>query len=446
MHNLYGQQGNYNFQNFGNKSILLTGNVTGSVEDFAVSYYNPARLTELNNNTFSVNSKAYQYSKIKLKDAVGTGVDFKNSNFEGIPSMIAGTFKIKNEQFAYTFLSKTIRDSKLNYGTSMKIGDVLDEFSGLETYSGSIRIGSKISEEWLGLTWAKKLNTRLSYGVSLFASLFNENGESEFDYTIQHSENLLVATYKNNVSYEQVSYGLVLKTGLNYNFNKASIGVNLTLPHIGIWNDGEFQFKEIVAGIGQGTDRFVSFNKDNLKSSRKTPFSIAVGSGIMIGKHKMHLNASLYSGSKKHERIDIPSFQQNNNQVYDFQFEESTKPIVNFGFGAELFITKDIDAYISFATDYSAYVSNANIFDLNSLSKTDTNFSQNFYHYGAGFQLKFKTFQLVLGSTYTRNSANFSKPIKVESEIDSISSLIAFVQWQFVFGVEVPLFSKKLKF
>lgn len=440
------QQGNYNFNNFGNKSILLSGNVTGSVEDLAVSYYNPARLTQIENNSFSVNAKVYQLSKLRLNDAVGNGVTFRDSDFKGIPSMIAGTFKIKNQKFAYTLLSKSSHENNLNYNTKTTIKDVLDQFVGNETYSGTIKITSKFSEEWLGLTWANSINERLSFGVSTFVSIFNEQGESEFDYTIKHSDNKLVASYVNRVGFEQTTYGVFIKGGLNYNFKKASIGLTLSLPHIGVWNDGEFNYKEVIAGVGANNDLLIDADKENLKAARRTPFSLAIGSGIQFGMHKIHLNATCYSGMKAYNRIVIPTIPQENNSAISFQFRESLKPILNFGIGSELYISKSLKGYLSFSTDFSAYANNANLFDLNSLAKKDTNFSQDFYHFGGGFELKLQSIQLILGSTYTRSSSNFSKPIDIESDLGKDSSYLAFQKWQFIVGLEIPVFGKKLKF
>jgi len=167
----FAQQGNYNFNNFGNKSILLSGNVTGSVEDLAVSYYNPARLTAIENNSFSVNAKVYQLTQLRLNDAVGNNVTFNDSDFKGIPSMIAGTFKFKNQKFAYTLMSKSSNETNLNYTTNLKTKDILDTFPGEERYNGTIRINSKFSEELLGLTWANSINERLSFGISTFISI-----------------------------------------------------------------------------------------------------------------------------------------------------------------------------------------------------------------------------------------------------------------------------------
>ena len=56
---IYGQR-NYKFENFGNRSILLNGNVTGSVNDLGATYYNPARLALIEDPVFAINAKIYQ--------------------------------------------------------------------------------------------------------------------------------------------------------------------------------------------------------------------------------------------------------------------------------------------------------------------------------------------------------------------------------------------------
>ena len=63
-------QENYRIESFGNRSILLSGNITGSVEDLGLTYYNPARLALLKTPTFSINAKAYEFNLITLKNAI----------------------------------------------------------------------------------------------------------------------------------------------------------------------------------------------------------------------------------------------------------------------------------------------------------------------------------------------------------------------------------------
>ena len=64
----FSQEGNYKFDNYGNSSMLLSGNVTGSVKDIAVTYYNPARLTVLESTMFAFNAQTYQTSSYKLSN------------------------------------------------------------------------------------------------------------------------------------------------------------------------------------------------------------------------------------------------------------------------------------------------------------------------------------------------------------------------------------------
>ena len=64
---LISAQGYYNNENFGNRSLLLSGNVTGSVNDLGLTYYNPARIAIIENPVFSINAKAYQFNSIKFK-------------------------------------------------------------------------------------------------------------------------------------------------------------------------------------------------------------------------------------------------------------------------------------------------------------------------------------------------------------------------------------------
>lgn len=118
-HLSFGQQANYKFNIFGNRSILLAGNVTGSVTDLGLSYYNPARLTELKTTGFAINAKAYQLSSITLTNIFGEASKVSNSNFDGVPSMAGATFNLFGTRFAYTFLTKLDTDTNLNYNTDM---------------------------------------------------------------------------------------------------------------------------------------------------------------------------------------------------------------------------------------------------------------------------------------------------------------------------------------
>ena len=115
---LWAQEGNYKFENYGSRSILMSGSVTGSVEDLELTYYNPARLAQVENPVFSINAKAYQLSEIRIRDAFDEEEELRSSQFGGIPSMLVGSFKVKKwegHQFAYSFITK----ARSNFNTKV---------------------------------------------------------------------------------------------------------------------------------------------------------------------------------------------------------------------------------------------------------------------------------------------------------------------------------------
>ena len=137
------QVNNYWTENFGKFSILLNGSVVGSVDDLGAVYYNPARLRHDVESAFTLNTKAYQFNSIKIKDGVGEGLDLKNSAFRGVPSMVAGQFSLKKlprHTFAYSFLTRANVSSNFFVRQEDIVGDILPSVDGDELFNGEITL------------------------------------------------------------------------------------------------------------------------------------------------------------------------------------------------------------------------------------------------------------------------------------------------------------------
>ncbi|MCK5702698.1 MAG: long-chain fatty acid transport protein, partial [Cyclobacteriaceae bacterium] len=99
----YAQDGHYWSENYGNRSMLLSGTVNASVEDLGAVFYNPGRLGLIENPAFVISAKVYEWSTIRIKDGLDEGVDLNQSSFGGAPSLVAGTFSVpflKDHKFA----------------------------------------------------------------------------------------------------------------------------------------------------------------------------------------------------------------------------------------------------------------------------------------------------------------------------------------------------------
>lgn len=444
------QVGNYRYENFGNLSILLSGNVTGSVTDLGLTYYNPARLPFVDNNVFTLSAKSYQFNKVVLNETFEEDKKLTNSEFEGIPSMVAGTFKIdqlENSYFAYAFISKSDRNLKFNYQTELRNEDILDRFEGDELFNAKVGLKNVQTEDWFGVTWGQKITDKFSIGVSTFFSIYKYEGGNDLRYAALHSDEELVSLYVSDVFFQQKSYGLYWKVGMAWELNKVNLGLNINLPYLEIYDEGKLYYEEFLAGIGSNHDKFI-FNKfEDLDGTKKEPFGIAAGAGITIGKSTLHLNVEWYNKLNSYNVLELPQFENQTGEPFKPPFSEALNSVINFGMGAELYISPKIKGFASFSTDYSAYKKNANLFDLVNSKGKDINYNLDYMHYGGGFDMKFEKIKLVLGATYSYGESNFTRPIEIPSETDSDHSVagLKVSRWRFIVGIDIPILEKKLK-
>jgi hypothetical protein len=299
------------------------------------------------------------------------------------------------------------------------------------------------------LTWAKKINEKLSLGVSLFGSRYVYSGGSNLNHTIQSSNNN-VAFYQNTVGFSQKSYGLFIKVGANYHFPKFDCGVNINLPYLEVYDDGRFSYNKVISGVGDSIDQFYNYNLRNLSADRKEPFGVSFGAGIPIGKAKLHLNMDYVNGLSLYDRIKIPSIDSGDGELTPVLFKEERRNVINVGAGIEIYINERFKSYLSFTTDYNAFISNANIFDLSSKDSREINIGEDFIHYSLGVDLKLNFANVVFGTTYTSSSTEFVNPIDLTLKgvdfNDNSLARIDYSRWQFVVGLEVPFldnFNKK---
>jgi len=439
----YSQQANYKFNNFGNRSILLSGNVTGSVTDLGLVYYNPARLTEVKNTGFAFNARAYQLSSLKLSNFLGEDSRVNSTNFNGIPSMAGGTFDLFGNRFAYSFISKSRTNNAITYDTDQLYGSVFETYPDAYKYKGNVLLRTLIRDDWFGLTWAKKINNKFSLGFSLFGSAYDYSGGSNLNHTISF-ETDNVAFYQNTLGFRQESYGLILKMGANYHFKSFDLGLNINLPYLEIFQKGRFTYTKVLAGSDLGLDQFYDYNFKNLESRRKEPLGISLGAGIPINKSILHLNMDYVSGINRYDRMNIPSIDTGQEELTTVLFKEQRHNVFNYGAGFELYINEKFKYYVSFSSDYNGFIENVNIFDLSSDGNRDVTVGEDFIHYSIGVDFKLKWASIILGTTYTSGSTEFISPsnIPIINDFEYETTTIDYNRWQFVVGIEIPILDK----
>jgi len=436
-------QGYYNRENFGNRSVLLSGVVTGSVEDLGLTYYNPARIALVENTTFTINAKAYEFGTLKLNNVFGRNEKLDDSNFNEIPSFVAGTFTIdkwKNHHFAYALITKIRSNKNINFLKNISPEELEDDFKEAEGLTAEYSSNTKETDEWFGITWGTKIKDNLSIGVSAFASVYNFKDRFDLDYaSLDQSENVILSS--NEIKMQQTSYGMFWKVGLAWKLEKIDLGLNIDLPYLEAYNKGNFRFQKYYSGTENDEFRFIEFK--NIKSQRKEPLGISVGAGMPIGKFMIHTKIDWHGKLSEYDRLIIPRVDTISS---GFLFREKRKAVVNVGIGGEYYINEKWNLYGSASTDFSPLESNANIYDLiEDEDNKDVNFDSNFYHFGLGFKLNMKKLKLIMGSTFTRGTDKFDQPFDfpesgIDFPINDDPSSITVNRWQFVVGLEMPVF------
>lgn len=441
----YGQ-GNYNGENFGNRSILLSGSVTGSVDDLGLAYYNPARIALVENPVFSINARAYQVSSANFENVFGRNSEISDSKFEGVPSLIAGTFNIKKwekHHFAYAFLSKQRSSFDLNVFRELDPEGIYSEIPELDRLVGDFNLNNKERDEWFGVTWGMKLRDNFSIGVSTFVSIYDYGGRYDLRFA-SSSEDSGVDLFNNEIVVGQSSYGIFWKVGLAWKFEKFDFGLNIDLPYLEVISTGNFRYQRYLSGVAPENEDFISFDFEDLEASRKEPLGISAGIGLPIGKHKLHFKVDWHAPLSEYDRLVIPTIDEDEDEER-FAFKEEYRSVINFGLGGEFYINDHLNFYASFSTDFSPSASNANIFDLIEDEDRDANFDADYFHYGFGLDFKLKKVKLVVGATYSTASGAFGDPIDFPNPdydvpVNDDPSQITVNRWRFILGLEIPIF------
>ena len=441
-------QGYYNGENFGNRSILLSGNVTGSVDDLGLTYYNPARLALIEDPVFTINAKAYQVSSLKFQNVFGRDSELNDTRFEGVPSLISGTFgvdKWEKHHFAYAFLSKERSRLNFNINREVDLENVDEDFMDEDRLVGNFQLDNTKNDEWFGVSWAMKLKENLSIGVSTFVSIYDYGGLYDLRFASSF-EDSGVDAFNNEIKFGQNSYGIFWKLGIAWELDKFDLGLNVDLPYLEVFGDGKFRYQRFISGVDPEGEDFQFYDFEGLETSRKTPLGISFGFGWPFGKNKLHFKADWHAGISEYDRLVIPPVEVGE---AGFAFSEELRSVINFGIGGEFYLNEKLNIYGSFSTDFSPVKSAANLFDLIEKDEGDANFDADYMHYGFGLDIKLKKLKLVVGTTYSTASGEFSDPIEPplgEIPINDDPSRITLNRWRIIIGLEIPLFGYDVEF
>ncbi len=455
-----GQDSHYWTQQYGTKSMLLSGSVIGGVEDLGAVYYNPARLATIENPAFLLSANVYEYSTISVADAFGNAKNSSKSTLKGVPTLAAGTFKIKKwpkHHFAYAILTRQNSDFSFGYRDEV-YKDVFTTLPGNEYFGAEISLNGTSTEQWTGLTWAYSLTPKLSVGVTTNYVINSQSRNNLINLQAMSAANE-VAVYRYNRAYDYKETGFLWKVALASELGKWKLGLTMTTPMISLTGSGNYRYEEFystIPGLGPKPEVYASTYQKGLPISTRSPFSVGFGATRNIGKNKLHLSTEWFQAINKYTVMtaaDFPS-QSIPDSINSFRLTDKVKSVWNFGVGAEIYINPQISGFLSFSSDFSAAQSDLVRFSERSPEASNSTWNADFYHVGGGFVLDFKWADLTLGATHTGAQQTIPRPVNFpEKAGDKIfgtgdTADVTWDRWRFVFSFSFPFlkeYAKKLE-
>ncbi len=444
---LQAQTAHYWTESYGTRSMLLNGVVVGSVEDLGAVFYNPARLSQFETPAFVISGQVYELNGLTIKNGLGDNIDLNQNSFGGGPSLVSGTFKLRfleGHQFAYAFLTRN--ESPFNFSfTFSDFGDFVEAFPGEEYFSGEIRLSNSYKDNWMGLSWSYPINEKLSVGATAFYSNAERSASLKYQLQAYSLDSMQTGMYIDKRAYSYKSQSILGKFGISYQGDKLSLGLTLTTPKLEGIGSGTTSYETFLAGVDSTRlsptgNIYIIDNQGDLESTSKSPFSIAIGSGIKLSKRSLlHLSAEYYAGIPAYTIIQsAPFVGQSTQEELQLTVEEELLPIINYGLGLEIFINENVSMFGSFATDFAAIESGDDrIIELSTTFNNNT-FTADVYHFGFGIDVKTKFADLTIGSTYSTSKELVEREFSIDDGNDPVTknAEIILSRWQFLIGFQ----------
>ena len=432
----FGQVGNYWGESFSTKSALLSGAVVGGYEDESSIYYNPSILSDSNVNQFAFANGLATVDAIRYENALGEGEHAGNWESSVDPGFISLNLYPKKKLglvWKVAFFNKTKYDNGLS-AEVRETYNVYDLPTGNEQYLGRVKVRIEFNDYWYGAGVAKRLNNKLSVGVSLFARYSSIRHENSKLIEITGSEKSAffgkVATNDISTNLRGYSWRGTFKIGINYRVNDVlRLGMTITTPSFTMVSSTSVTKNDTRVNVPNQQDSTILPDylydeySDDLNLRIKDPLSIAGGVDYISNKYRWNVSLEWFAPVAPYKVID-----QSTGEVFstispevildpdNLSYAGGGKSILNFAIGMEKFTSSGRSWLFGFKTDFNTQ-KGFSFGELDGLNKM-VSARSDYYHFSAGKNFEFLNFNVLFGLQYSlsrayglQGFANFSAPV-----------------------------------
>ena len=424
---------------YGTRATLLGGAVIGSVTDLSATYYNPGAVALFENPGFILSAKVYEHNSLTATNGAGPGRDLSSSSITPSPSFVAAAFGINllgAEQIAFSILTR----QKMNTQTTTRridTFDLLPTVPGEENFAGGLSFDQNFEETWVGLTWARKLSSKVGLGLSPYVAYRSQ--KLRRDILVEVLDAAGASSSLTDIrTFQYQNYRLLAKAGIGFKLTPLTLGLTVTTPSANVLGKGSAGSHYFLNGVdldGDGTidNQFASDFQEDVKSQYPSSWAMGAGAAYGFGKMKIHLSAEWFDAVKTVDVLQTQDFiAQSSGDTLTNQLIQELDSVVNFGLGVDYRSGEKSMISGGFVTDFSASKpsSAANL----NLSTWDI------YHISGGATFELKKVDITLGLAYSFGSETVQRLFNLsdadeESLLDAVAETeLKIRRIKFLFG------------
>ncbi|WP_223637221.1 hypothetical protein [Corallococcus sp. EGB] len=353
------QDAHYTTRQFGNRAWLLGGSFVGNPKDISAVYYNPGALALLGAPELELTGTVFEYVRLNVKNGLGEGRGLADSNFDVLPSLLAGSLRfgfLGRSRLAYSLLTRQGFSYNLQ-ARGTRTGTDLAGVQGLDLLSTDVRLNQSVTEVWTGLSWALPVTEHLGLGVSPFVAI--RHHQLNFQTLAEGSGvagQRLLATLGRDLELNHVR--LLLKVGASYQHGPWALGGTVTTPSLAVWGRGSVGFERAVQSQGLDTNAPAPvFNfQEGLPVHFRNSWSAALGASRSFGP-----STTVYASAEGYARVasltlvaTAPIVPRGSTESINGDYAFALKAVLNGALGVEQKLGDRVRVYLSGHTDFSA--------------------------------------------------------------------------------------------